>query len=253
VRSRIAASVVTTTRRVPAEPAITCIIPARDAERYLAQAIDSVLGQTSGPPELLVIDDGSTDSTATVAAAYGAALAVLRQPPQGRAAACNAGLRAARGEFIAFLDADDLWHPEKLARQLAIFRARPAVEYCLTAIQNFISPELLPPGAVPIERALAVFRPQTGFALPTLLARRRLFDRVGEFRATLAHAHDTEWFLRARALGAEFAPVDEVLVHRRLHRGNMSQAQAASSQREYLSLVRAVLAARRAGTETVPP
>jgi glycosyltransferase involved in cell wall biosynthesis len=243
--------VITTTRRVPAEPTITCIIPARDAERYLTESLESVLAQTSGRPELLVVDDGSTDGTVAVATAYGPALTVLRQPPQGRAAACNAGLRAARGEFIAFLDADDLWHPEKLARQLAVFRARPSVEYCVTAIQNFVSPELLVPGAAPVERDPAVFRPQMGFALPTLLARRRLFDRIGDFQATLAHAHDTEWFLRARAHGAELAPLDEVLVYRRLHRQSTSQTNAAQSQREYLSLVRATLATRRAGTEPV--
>jgi glycosyltransferase involved in cell wall biosynthesis len=243
---------VITTRRAAAEPTVTCIIPARDAERYLAEAIDSVLGQTAGAPELLVVDDGSTDGTAPVAAAYGAALTVLRQPPQGRAAACNVGLRAARGEFIAFLDADDLWHPEKLARQLAVFRTRPSVDYCLTAIQNFVSPELLAPGAAPGDRDPAALRPQRACSLPALLARRRLFDRIGEFRAALCHAHDTEWFLRARASGAELAPVDEVLVYRRLHRRNTSLMNAASSQREYLSLVRAVLAARRAGAETVP-
>jgi glycosyltransferase involved in cell wall biosynthesis len=245
--------VITTSRRVPAEPTVTCIIPARDAERYLAESIDSVLGQTVGPPELLVVDDGSTDGTAAAAAAYGDALTVLRQPPTGRAAACNAGLRIARGEFIAFLDADDLWLPAKLDRQLAVFRARPSVEYCVTAIQNFVSPELLVPGVAPV-RDDAVFRPQTGFALPTLLARRRLFDRIGDFRATLAHAHDTEWFLRARAHGAELASVPEVLVHRRLHRQSTSQTQAARSQREYLWLVRATLATRRAaGTEPVRP
>ena len=225
-----------------ASPVISCIIPAYNAATYLGEAIESVLGQTLPPRQLVVVDDGSTDGTAGVAARYGPGVLVLRQANQGRAVACNAGLAAAQGDFIAFLDADDLWRPEKLARQVERFRRRPTLDYCLTLIQNFVSPELAGRGDG-LDPTL--FQPRPGFVLPTLLARRALFDQVGGFRRELRHAHDTDWFLRARAGGAAVDMLPEVLVRRRLHLQNLSQRDASASQREYLGLVKAALDGRR--------
>jgi len=104
---------------------ISCIVPVFNGERYLGEALDSILGQTHRPLEIIVADDGSTDRTATVAAGYGDQIRYLYQPNAGTASACNLGLGAARGGFIAFLAADDLWHPEKLMRQMVRFRERP--------------------------------------------------------------------------------------------------------------------------------
>jgi glycosyltransferase involved in cell wall biosynthesis len=226
-----------------AAPAISCVIPAYNAAAYLGEAIESVLGQTLPPRRVVVVDDGSTDGTADVAARYGPRVLVLRQANEGRASACNVGLEAARGDFVAFLDADDLWHPQKLERQVERFRQGPELGYCLTLIQNFVSPELAgrADGLDP-----ALFQPRPGFVLPTLLARRGLFDQVGGFRPELRHAHDTDWFLRARASGATVAMLPEVLVRRRLHLQNLSQRDALASHREYLGLVKSTLDGRRA-------
>src|SRR5688572_23408840 len=103
-------------------PLITCIIAVYNGERYLGEALDSILGQTYQPLRVVVADDGSTDKTAEVAAHYGARIIYLHQSNQGYAASKNLGLNAAQGDFVAFLDADDLWHPEKLERQMARFR-----------------------------------------------------------------------------------------------------------------------------------
>ncbi len=97
---------------------VSVIIPAYNAERFLRETVDSALNQTYRDTEVLVIDDGSTDETPGILDAYGDRIRVLRQANQGRAAACNAGVETARGEWIAFLDADDLWLPEKLERQM---------------------------------------------------------------------------------------------------------------------------------------
>jgi len=97
-------------------PLISCIVPVYNGERYLKEALDSILVQTHCPLEIIVADDGSTDGTASVVAGYGEGVKHLWQPNAGETAARNMGLSAAQGEFVAFLDADDLWHPEKLAR-----------------------------------------------------------------------------------------------------------------------------------------
>src|SRR5215469_8348389 len=100
-------------------PLVSCIVPVFNGEQYLAEALDSILTQTYRPLEIIVADDGSTDGTAAVVARYGNRVRYLFQPNAGTAAACNLGIKAAQGDFIGFLAADDLWHPEKLARQLA--------------------------------------------------------------------------------------------------------------------------------------
>lgn len=98
---------------------VSVVIPCYNASRFLRETLDSAIGQTHPPLEILVIDDGSTDDSANIARSYGPPVRVISQPNQGESVARNRGIDEARGEWIAFLDADDVWLPEKLARQLA--------------------------------------------------------------------------------------------------------------------------------------
>jgi glycosyltransferase involved in cell wall biosynthesis len=106
-------------------PLVSCIVPVFNGERYLAEALDSVLGQTYRALEVIVVDDGSTDGTPAVVRTFGARVRCVTQPNAGLAAARNRGLAAATAELVAFLDADDLWLPEKIACQMERFRAHP--------------------------------------------------------------------------------------------------------------------------------
>src|SRR3954452_15003770 len=98
-------------------PLVSAIIPAHNAERFLAAAIDSVLAQTYQPIECIVVDDGSTDGTPAVARSYGDRIRLIPQEQRGVSAARNRGAAEARGELLAFLDADDRWLPERVERQ----------------------------------------------------------------------------------------------------------------------------------------
>lgn len=105
--------------------AVSVIIPVYNVGQYINRALDSVLGQRRVPEEIILIDDGSTDDTLERIEAYGSRLRLLRQGHRGVSAARNAGIRAARGPWIAFLDADDLWLPENLARQMVLLERNP--------------------------------------------------------------------------------------------------------------------------------
>ncbi len=106
-------------------PLISCIVVVYNGERFIAAALDSVRAQSWRPIEIIVADDGSTDRTAEIVAGYGDEVRFVTEETAGPAATRNLGLAAATGEYVAFLDGDDLWHEEKLARQMARLETEP--------------------------------------------------------------------------------------------------------------------------------
>jgi glycosyltransferase involved in cell wall biosynthesis len=222
---------------------ISCIVPVYNGERYLGEAIESILKQSYRPIEIIIADDGSTDGTAMVAERYSKQIRYLRQANAGTAAARNLGLSVAAGEFVAFLDADDIWHPEKLARQMACFEARPELAYCVSHVQNFWIPELIEEEKRFRNHRMSKALP--GYCTGTLLARRDCFNTMGHFDAAIQHADDTEWFLRANERGAAMQLLPDVLLYRRLHYTNLSRARASDSRDQYLRVVKTALDRRR--------
>jgi glycosyltransferase involved in cell wall biosynthesis len=226
-------------------PLISCVVPVYNGERYLREALDSILAQTYQPLEVIVVDDGSTDRTPELIASYAGRVRPFRQPHAGASAARNLGLRQARSEFVAFLDADDLWHRQKLARQMDRFEARPELDLCVTGGQNFWMPEL----SETDERARdpRQTQPWPGYvSTATLLARRRAFDLVGSFDTSLEQGEDRDWFIRAAELGLVKELLPEVLLRRRMHGANSSDRLThAATGRANLELVKALLERQR--------
>ena len=207
------------------QPLISCIVPVFNGARYLAEALESILNQTYRPLEIIVIDDGSTDQTPAVMRRYSDRIRSLHQDNAGPAKARNRGGAESGGDCIAFLDADDLWHPEKLERQAARFRARPELDVCVTHVQNFWIPELEKEKVRLQNHRFA--QPLPGYATQALLARRSVFDRVGCFDDSLRAVDDTDWFLRAFEVGVILEMLSDVLVRRRLHDKNLSRGALA--------------------------
>jgi glycosyltransferase involved in cell wall biosynthesis len=222
---------------------VSCIVPTFNGARHLAPCLDSMLAQTYQPVEIIVVDDGSTDGTSDLVASYAERVRYVHQPNRGPAAARNTGIAAARGEFVAFNDADDLWHPEKLARQVAHLARMPSRGVSVTHIRNFVD-EGAPSGMVACvePRFLA---PQPGVVVPCMLVRRTVLDSVGPFDVDLAHASGADWFVRARTRGVVVECLPDVLTERRLHATNRSRELAQSSCDEYLRLVKRHLDGRR--------
>ncbi len=109
---------------------VSVVIPAWNVEPYIARAIDSALAQTRAPDEILVVDDGSTDGTADIVRGYGDRIRYMHQPQTGAAEARNRGIEQATGRWVAFLDADDQWLPDKLARQMDLLARNPDIVWC---------------------------------------------------------------------------------------------------------------------------
>jgi glycosyltransferase involved in cell wall biosynthesis len=222
---------------------ISCIVPVYNGEKYLGEAIESIFKQTCQPIEIIIADDGSTDGTAKVARRYGEQIRYVKQPNAGPAAARNLGINVATGEFLAFLDADDVWGPEKSALQMARFQARPELEYCVGYVQNFWIPELREEEERFREHRIS--KPLPGYATGTLLVRRGFFDAVGPFNTAIKHADDTDWFLRAEERGGLMELLPDVLLYRRLHTGNLSRLNAGNSRDQYLHMLKTALDRRR--------
>ena len=227
-------------------PLVSCIIPVFNGKRYLREALDSILAQTYRPMEIIVADDGSTDGTPSLVADYRSQLRYLFQANAGTAAACNLGLTAAQGDFVAFLAADDLWHTDKLARQINCFKRRPELDVCVTHVQNFWTPELQEEAERFRNHRISQSLP--GYVPQTLLARRALFETVGHFNTALRHADSTDWFLRVIEHGAVIDILPDVLVYRRIHQSNLSRRMASASRQENVELVKATLDRRRRHT-----
>jgi glycosyltransferase involved in cell wall biosynthesis len=238
-----------------ANPLISCIIPVFNGERYLGEALDSILAQTYRPIEIIVVDDGSTDGTGELVARYGHRIRYFRQNNEGAPTARNAGLSAARGAFVAFLDSDDLWQPDKLERQMARFEARPELDLCVTHLQRFWIPELETERKRFQDHRFAEVLP--GYITQTLLARRNVFDSVGNFNTSRRVGDPMDWFLRAAEQGAVMELLPDLLVYQRMHESNLSvefgtRVMKPHMQDAILDVVKASLDRRRSRNETSP-
>jgi glycosyltransferase involved in cell wall biosynthesis len=223
-------------------PLVSCVVPVFNCERYLADAVASIEAQTWRPIKIIVVDDGSTDGTAAVIAALGGKVQALRQENAGPAAARNRGLRAAQGAFIAFLDSDDQWLPEKLAVQMARFEARPELDISLSQAEHWWIAELQEESEI---LGQSLNGPgQTG-GIPVALIRRSLFDRIGLLDEGLRHLDWTEWLMRAGDFGGVIETLPDVLTRRRIHHDNMSRQRASEEPGERLQVARSRLARMR--------
>ena len=225
-------------------PTISCIITVFNCEAYLGEALDSAFAQTRPPDEVIVVDDGSTDGTPAVAQGYGERVRYVRQPNRGPAGGRNRGIAMASGELIAFLDADDIWLPGKLARQVRHFAERPDLQASVTQLRNFWTEELRAEAEAMRDHALAA-EALPGFVPQTLVARREVFGSVGLFDEALLIGEDTDWFLRASDLRIALEMVPEVLVLRRFHANNLTRT-ATVAQSKLPDIVWRSLQRRRA-------
>jgi glycosyltransferase involved in cell wall biosynthesis len=211
---------------------VSVIIPLYNHERYVGHALESVFAQSAQPLEIIVVDDGSCDGSVAVVRALAVArpeIVFWSHPNQGAHYTLNAAIHRARGEFVAILNSDDAYHPERLADCLQVFRDDPGVAVVTTAL-NFVDEQGDPIHNRWHERGKAFYQENGDLSLAlvngnflmttsNICARRSLFHEIGCFSA-LRYAHDLEFFLRVLARGKRIHFIDKPLVDYRRHASN---------------------------------
>lgn len=199
-------------------PLVSVIMPAYNVALYLEEAARSVLRQTYAGLELIIIDDGSTDSTADVAAGIAredSRVRVIAQPNKGLAGARNTGLQAARGEFFALLDSDDLWESGFVEHQMMTFQANPLVDLVtgngryLGGASHGAAVRPFPDPRPPLTLDTIITDEEAVFVMT--IFRRRVYETIGGFDETLRTNEDFDYWLRAALAGFRFARNPEPL------------------------------------------
>lgn len=199
----------------------------------LLESVQSVLSQTHMNLELLVVDNGSTDNTLiSLATIQDARLKVFLEPRRGAAYARNTGIKNATGEFLAFLDSDDLWLPAKLETQLRRLGSSAEPQMVFTQYREFDQGNR--------EKLMNPRQTSMSLSVITLMVPKKDFLRVGYFDESLSSGEFMEWYARALQLSLRITSIDETLALRRLHAGNaLSKSRFAL---DYLKACRTILA-----------
>ncbi len=198
---------------------LSVVIPAYNCGKYIGRAVDSVLSQSRMPDEVIVVDDGSDDNTADVAGGYGEKVRLIRQDSAGASAARNAGIEAANAEWIAFLDGDDEWLPEKLELQLGLLERNEHLDWTTGNFircdcNNDIRRDDLDGDRLARAKGLlgekeyldSYFRAYLALAggwTGTMVIRRKMLTEAGMFRAGLARYNDMDMWFRLAFIGGE--------------------------------------------------
>lgn len=222
-------------------PNISVIIPVHNGAAYLAEAVQSVLAQTLPPTEILLVNNASTDATAEIAQSFGAPVRYFYLPQPSAAAARNHGVAQAQGDWLAFLDADDVWLPAKLAQQWAALAAEATLEAVYGHAEQFVSPEL----DEQQKAALACpTEPMAAWLPSAVLIRRTAFLRAGFYDTTPQIGEVVEWLIRAREADVKSLMLPEIVFRRRLHRTNQGVTKRDQRQ-DYVRVLKAALDRRR--------
>lgn len=218
-------------------PDISVIIPTFNREEYLGEAIESILKQDYQPIEIIVVDDGSTDNTKTLMDTY-PTVRYAYQGNSGQAAARNQGITMAKGEYLAFLDSDDLWMSGKLHFQMDYMRKHPEIKMIFGYVQQFYADEhKLMHGKQAMEAS-------PGFLIGAMLIRKKDFLNIGLFETKWNVGEFIEWFARAKEAGYSYQVLEKITLKRRLHDTNIGLRQL-SGQSDFAQILKASLSRKR--------
>jgi len=203
------------------QPLISVILPVYNGEKYLAESMQSIFNQDYSPLEIIVVDDGSTDGTAKIIAGHTKKVHYYYQHNQGPAAARNLGIRMSTGDFITFIDADDLWPDEKLFVQMKCFEDFPEVEI----VQGHVRRIMLPNNSRNSNTREDLDIQFINSNLGAMIIKRSVFGKIGYFNEELTYHSDTDFWLRARESGIYIFVQPSVALIYRIHDENHTRGK----------------------------
>lgn len=220
---------------------VSVVIPVYNGEKYLGEAIRSVIEQTLRPNEVIVVDDGSTDNSAQIAESFVPHVKLIKKGNNGAASARNAGIMKSKGFYLAFLDADDLWLPNKLEIQMDFLTSNRHIEILFCKAIQFYSPDLSANTRIKIQIVENVLP----YHVPgTVLLSKDSFLSIGLYNENYKTGETIDWYLRALDSDYKINTLNEVLLRRRIHSKNSSRLKK-SHRSDYIKIVRETLARRR--------
>lgn len=222
---------------------ISVIMPVFNTGKYVKEAIESVFSQTHKNMELICINDGSTDNSLSILKSFGNKIILLSSKNNcGVSEARNKGIRIAKGEFLAFLDADDVWENNKLEVQMNQFDINSNLDISFSYMKCFISPDLseeakriryCPPDSV------------SGHIPSTAVIKRTSFEKVGYFDSRFKNGQFIDWLIKTKEIGLNIGTVNDVLLLRRIHETNIGVRERETSRSDYLKIVKEALDRKR--------
>lgn len=219
---------------------ISIIIPFYNGANFLHEAITSVLNQKNQNLEIILVDDGSTDSSLDVIREFNdPRIQVVQQANAGAAEARNNGVRHANGAFISFLDADDLWAADKLTLQIAAFMKNPSTHMVFGQVKEFYDSSI--PSQQTHQRTEKIF---VGYSPIALLISKKDFLAVGEFQSKWKVAEFIDWYDRAKHLGFKEVVLPNIVAMRRIHAGNLNRLQRPDAK-QYVAVLKEALDRKR--------
>lgn len=214
---------------------VSVIIPCYNTSAYISDAIKSALTQTLKPLEIIVIDDGSTDDSLKKASSFtDASIKTIASTHQGIAATRNIGVTHAQGNYLAFLDADDLWDKNKLQKQKLFLQNHPELDGVFAKIQLFFAAELSKTEAKKYDISS---QSQASESACSLLIKTTSFQKAGLFNTEFQTGEFIEWYIRAKKANLHFLSLDETLAYRRIHGKNTTLTSRNSLHANYLKII----------------
>jgi len=219
---------------------VSIIISVWNGENYLKEAIDSALSQDYPSKEIIVVNDGSTDSTQTIIDSFGLKIRSLQKANQGVGAGRNSGIGMATGNYLAFLDHDDFWDKTKLTMQMEKMDATDPLIF--SHVKQFICPSL---NAEERSKLIVDEKPSPSYFAGNLLISKKRFFQIGPFLEKKTVGEFVDWYARALEEKVPMVMLEQVMLHRRIHRSNMGRQKELYDRKEYLTILKNNLDRRR--------
>jgi glycosyltransferase involved in cell wall biosynthesis len=225
---------------------VSIVMPVYNGEKYITESVENVFSQSYSDFELIVVDDGSTDTTPEICRSFGNRIKYIRQQNSGPAAARNTGILASSCSLISFIDVDDVWPQQKLEKQVAMFRNNSACEMVMGLVQRMV-----------LDKNTGEFHndaiePILSFNLGAMLVKRTVFDKVGMFDASMRYSEDVDWLSKVRENSIELEIQFETALYYRIHDTNMTRSKAIND-RFFLQAIKKSLERRRQNNTAFKP